>query len=71
MTKNMILLASTLLLSAISGQALAYSNVSPKPSHETRADQQFVSTFKSSDQMAAQPDGADAYRYHGGPKADD
>lgn len=72
MTRKIILLASTVVLAAISGQAFAYSIVPPKPSHEARSDQQAIQMFNSFDQtMPAPADATDAYRYHGGPKSND
>jgi hypothetical protein len=69
MTKKMILAASMMLLSTISGQALAYSNVSPKPSPEAVSDQQASNAFDVFDQMTGRrTTEPNSYRYHGGPK---
>ena len=70
MTKKMILAASMMLLSTISGQALAYSNVAPK--HEEVADQQASNAFNAFDQtMSPRVIASNSYRYHGGPKSND
>jgi hypothetical protein len=65
MTKKMIFAASMMLLSTISGQALAYSNVSP----EAVSDQQASNVFDVFDQMTGRrTTEPNSYRYHGGPK---
>jgi hypothetical protein len=71
-TKKMILGASMMLLSTISGQALAYSNVSPKPAHAAVSDQQASHAFDVFDQMK-RPwlTQSNNYRYQGGPKSND
>jgi len=72
MTKKMILAASMMLLSTISGQALAYSNVAPKSSPEAVSHQQVSKAFNVLDEMmdprVTEPN---SYRYRGGPKSND
>jgi hypothetical protein len=65
-----ILLLSTCLIAAMSGQALAYSNVSPRQaSRVATVDRSELSSFDGPEQAYAFA--ADNYRYHGGPKAND
>jgi hypothetical protein len=72
MTKKIILAASLMLLSTISGQALAYSNVSPKAPHESVSDQRAFNAFEVFDQMTGpRATETSSYRYHGGPKSND
>jgi hypothetical protein len=68
MTRKIILAALTVVFAANSGQAFAYSNVAPKPSHEARSGQRLMQAFNSFDQTMS---AADTYRYHGGPKSND
>ena len=63
-----ILLLSACLIAATTGQALAYSNVSPIPSPNVKVvDRGEWGSFDASGYVFT-PDG---YRYHGGPKAND
>jgi hypothetical protein len=63
-----ILLLSACLIAATSGQALAYSNVSPIPSSNVKVvDRSELGSFGAS----AYASTSDSYRYHGGPKAND
>ena len=72
MSKKIILAASITLLAAISGQALAYSNVAPKAPHEAVSNERMSNAFDAFDHMTTrwrtEPDN---YRYHGGPQSDD
>jgi hypothetical protein len=68
MTRILLLTAS--LIAATSGQALAYSNVSPREApHVTTVDRNALRSFDAPEQ--AYTFVADGYRYHGGPKAND
>ena len=72
MTKRIILTTLTVLLGTISGQAFAYSNVSPKPAREVVSDQHAPDRFAAFDQIGAQQvTKSDSYRYRGGPKSTD
>jgi hypothetical protein len=65
-----ILLLSACLIAATSGQALAYSNVSPRePSHVTAIDRNDLGSFDRPEQ--AHTLAADSYHYRGGPKTND
>jgi hypothetical protein len=67
MTRIVILSAS--LIAATCGQALAYSNVSPKPvSHVTASERQELNSFAFERAHTSQ---TDSYGYHGGPKTND
>jgi hypothetical protein len=68
MTRILLLTAS--LIAATSGQAFAYSNVSPKePAQVTAVDRNASDSFAAPEQAYAFT--ADGYHYHGGPKAND
>jgi hypothetical protein len=72
MTKKMILATSMMLLSAMFGPALAYSNVAQKAPHEAVSAQQASNAFDVFDQMTGpRATGPNSYRYHGGPKSND
>ena len=71
MTTKMILAASTMLLVTVSGQALAYSNVAPKPAHEAISHQQASSAFDVFQMIGAPVTEPNSYRYRGGPKSND
>jgi hypothetical protein len=68
MTRILLLTAS--LIAATSGQALAYSNVSPREASQVATvDRNSLSSFDAPEQ--AYSFAADGYRYHGGPKVND
>ena len=72
MTKRITLTALIVLLDAISGQAFAHSNVSPKEPTKVVSHQKASDAFNVFDwtmtRRAAEPDN---YRYRGGPKSND
>jgi hypothetical protein len=72
MTKRITLTALIVLLGTISGQAFAYSNVSPKEPTEVVSNRKASDEFKVFDwtltRRAAEPD---TYRYRGGPRSND
>jgi hypothetical protein len=68
MTRIFLLTAS--LIAATSGQALAYSNVSPKEASQVATvDRAALESFATPEQAYTYT--ADGYRYHGGPKVND
>jgi hypothetical protein len=68
MTRILFLTAS--MIAATSGQALAYSNVSPREASPVRTvDRSALSSFGALEQAYAFV--ADGYHYHGGPKVND
>ena len=75
MTKNLALVASIMMLAAISGQAFA-DTAAPTarywPEATGPSDRQVVYAFSAFDPaMATQTAEPNAYRYHGGPKSND
>jgi hypothetical protein len=65
-----ILLLTVSLIAATSGQALAYSNVSPKESSQVAAvDRNALDSYVAPEQAYVFT--AAGYHYHGGPKAND
>jgi hypothetical protein len=73
MTPRTLLAASILTFAATTGQAVAYSNVSPRPAlHETISNNQSPRSFKALDQeIAPWAAASGGYRYYGGPKSND
>jgi hypothetical protein len=72
MAKKVTLAASMMLLFTISGQALAYSNVSPKPAHAAVSDPHASHAFDVFGQMKRpRLTQSSSDRYQGGPKSND